>query len=75
MPIFLRGYYPECIPVVSFGGILAAISSYAILPVELLCRSREKRIAVAVEGGFDGVLNDTDDGQDCPRPLAFVRSR
>jgi len=30
------------------------------LPIELLCRSREEYIAAAVEGGFDGGLDDTD---------------
>lgn len=29
------------------------------LPIELLRRSRKKHIAAAVEGGFDGVLDDT----------------
>lgn len=31
------------------------------LPIELLCRSRKEHIAAAVEGGFDGVLDDTED--------------
>lgn len=43
------------------------------LPIELLCRSRKKHIAAAVEGGFDGILDDTDDGQDRPRSAPLVR--
>ena len=31
------------------------------LPIELLCRSPKEHIPTAVEGGFDGVLDDTDD--------------
>ena len=31
------------------------------LPIELLGGSRKEHIAAAVEGGFDGVLDDTDD--------------
>lgn len=34
------------------------------LPIELLCRSRKKHIPAAVEGGFDGILDDTDDEAD-----------
>ena len=34
------------------------------LPIELLGGSRKKYITAAVEGGFDGVLNDTDDETD-----------
>ena len=37
------------------------------LPIELLCRSRKKHIAATVEGGFDGVLDDTDDEADSYR--------
>ena len=34
------------------------------LPIELLCCSRKEHIAAAVEGGFDGVLDNTDDKTD-----------
>lgn len=37
------------------------------LSIELLCRSRKKHIAATVEGGFDGVLDDTDDEADSDR--------
>ena len=33
---------------------------FLFLPIELLCHSRKKHIAAAVEGGFDGGLDDTD---------------
>lgn len=41
-----------------------AILSLHILPIELLCGSRKKYIAAAVEGDFDGVLDDADDESD-----------
>jgi len=31
------------------------------LPIELLGSSRKEHIAAAIKGGFDGVLDDTDD--------------
>lgn len=37
------------------------------LPIELLRSSRKEDIAAAVEGGFNGVLNDTDDETDSDR--------
>ena len=45
---------------------------FLFFPIELLCRSRKEHIAAAVEGGFDGVLNDTD-GEDRPRPAPLLR--
>ena len=37
------------------------------LPIELLRRSRKEHIAAAVDGGFDGVLNDADEETDSYR--------
>lgn len=37
------------------------------LPIELLRCRRKEHITAAVEGGFDGVLNDTDDEADSDR--------
>lgn len=45
------------------------------LPIELRCRSRKEDIAAAVEGGFDGVLDDTNDGKDRPRPAPLAGRR
>ena len=42
------------------GDIIACFLSL-FLPIELLRSSRKKHIAAAVEGGFDGILDDTDD--------------
>lgn len=44
------------------------------LPIELLRCSRKEHIAAAVEGGFDGVLDDTD-GKDRPRPAPLTGRR
>lgn len=40
---------------------------FLFLPIELFCCSRKKHIAAAVEGGFDGVLDDSDDEADSYR--------
>ncbi len=55
------------------GDIIVALILF--LPIELLCRSRKKHIAATIKRRLYGVLDDTYDGQDRPRPTPLVRRR
>ena len=46
---------------IAFDRNISVIGSCVFLPIELLCSSRKEHIPTAVEGGFNGILDDTDD--------------